>query len=160
MTPFLFFLHPLVITLYLVLAAALRLYCLSRYLFTDVSATVEHDPVFWLAAIARGIYSFFTLSLYEVSFVASGEISEYFLISRLENILFLAAAIEIAILVLLSQSIVHSRRRFVKDGSWLVSLQSFVLLIFAAKFLLRDNLFALVVVGSLGIPAYSLSGEL
>ena len=152
MTPFLFFLHPLVTAIYLVLAAAAVYLAYQEPVYRN--AAIVSAILFLTSAIARGIYSFFTLSLYESSFVASGEISEYFLISRLENILFLAAAIEIAILVLLSQWIVQAKWRFVHVVLWLVGLQSFLLVLFAAKFLFRENIYPLYVMGCLGIPGF------
>jgi hypothetical protein len=152
LTPFLFFLHPLVITIYICLAAA-SAYVGYRKPVYKRAATVS-AVLFLLAAIGRVIYSFSTLSLYEVSFAASGEISDYFLISRLENILFLVAAVEIALLVLLSKSIAHSGWRFVRMIPWLVALQSFLLILIAAKFLFHENLYPIYVIGCLGILTF------
>ena len=151
LTPFLFFLHPLVITIYLVLAAASAYIAYRRPDCRRVAMLGMF--LFLFAAAARGIYSFFTLSLYEASFAASGEIDDYFVISRLENILFVATAMEVAVLVLLSQAIVHSRWQFVKAIPGLVSLEAYVLLLLAANFLFRSNLLSLVVITCLGIAA-------
>ena len=146
LTPFLFFLHPLVITIYLVLAAASGYVAYRQPVYRRAARLSA--ILFLVAAAARAIYSFFTLSLYEVSFTASGEIGDYFVISRLENILFLATSIEIAFLVLLAQS----RWRFMRAMPWLVALQSYVLLYFAARLLVRSNILPLVLVSCLGIP--------
>jgi hypothetical protein len=154
LTPFLFFLHPLVTTIYLVFAVV-AVYIAYREPVYRNAATVS-AILFLASAIARGIYSFFTMNLYEVSFAASGEISDYFVLSRLENILFLATAVEIAVLVIWSQSIVHSKRWFLEVIPVLVFLHSYVLFLFAAHFLLRGNLFLLAAVGCLGIAAYVL----
>jgi hypothetical protein len=150
LTPFLFFLHPLAITIFLVLAAASAYLGYRKSVYR--SAATVSTILFLVAAVTRGVYSYFTLNLYEVSFATSGEIGEYFVTSRLENILFLCTAIEIAILVLLSQTIVHSRWRFVKAMPWLVTWQSCMFLLFAAKFILHGNLFSLAVIGCLSVP--------
>jgi hypothetical protein len=152
LTPLLFFLHPLVTTIYLVLAAAAA-YIAYRQPVYRIAATVS-TILFLVLAIARGKYSFFTLSLYEVGFAEPGQISDYFVISRLENMLFLGTAVEIAVLVLCSQLIVYSEHRSVRAMPWFVGLQSFFLVLFATKFVFRDNLFPLYVIGCLGIPAF------
>jgi hypothetical protein len=152
LTPFLFFLHPLVIMIYLVLAAAAA-YTGYRN-SANRRAAIAGAALFLVAAAARALHSYFTLNLYEVSFATPGEISEYFVTSRLENILFLSAAVEIALLILFSQAIVHSTRRLIKAIPWLVVLQAYVLLFFAARFLLRDNLLSLAVTVFLSIPTF------
>ena len=150
LTPFFFFLHPLVITIYSVLAvvSAYMAYHQPDYRRAAMVSMI----LFLLAAVARGIYSFFTLNLYEVGFATSGEIDNYFVISRLENILFLCIAFEIACFVLLSNAIVHSKGRWAKASPWLISLQSYVFFLFAANYLFHGNLFPLIVIGCLGIP--------
>ena len=152
LTPFLFFLHPLVITIYLVLAAASAYIAYRRP--DDRRVATLTMFLFLCAAVTRGIYSFFTLSLYETSFAASGEINEYFVIDRLENLLFLGTAMEIATLVLLSQSLAHSKWPVMKAIPWFVSLQTYALFLFAAHFLLRGNLIPLAIVGCLAILAF------
>ena len=148
LTPFIFFLHPLVITIYLVLAAVSGYVAYRQPAYRRAARLSA--ILFLVAAAARAIYSFFTLSLYEVSFTASGEIGDYFVISRLENILFLATSVEIAFLVLL----VQSRWRFMRAMPWLVALQSHVLLYFAARLLLHSDTLPLVLVSCLGIPVF------
>jgi hypothetical protein len=152
LTPFLFFLHPLVVTIYFVMAAASAYIAYRRP--DDRRAATLSMFLFLCAAVTRGIYSFFTLSLYELSFAASGEIDEYFVTSRLENLLFVVTAMEIAALVLWSSSIVHSKWRVVKALPGFVSLQSYVLFLFASNFILRGNLFPLMIIGCLGISAF------
>ena len=152
LTPFLFFLHPLVITIYVILAGASAYIAYRRP--EDRRAAAWSMMLFLLAAATRGGYSLFTLSFYEVSFVSSGEIDNYFVISRFENLLFLAAAIEVAFIVLLSRAIVDSNRLLVKIIPWLISLQSYLLLLFAAKYLLNGNFFPLIVASGLSIPVF------
>ena len=152
LTPFLFFLHPLVSAIYLVLGAAAAYIAYRRP--EDRRAAMLCMLLFLLVAVTRGIYSLLTLSSYELSFAASGEINEYFITDRFENLLFLVAATEIATLVLLSRSVVHSGWRIMKAMPWLVSLQSYALFLTAANFLLRGNLFPLVLFGCLGLPAF------
>ncbi|MDQ2693563.1 MAG: hypothetical protein M3Y68_16105, partial [Chloroflexota bacterium] len=147
LTPFIFFLHPLVITVYLVLAGASGYVAYQRPVYRRAARLSA--ILFLVAAATRATYTFFTLSLYEVSFTASGEIGDYFVLSRLENILFLATAVEIAFLVLLAQS----KWGFMRAMSWLVALQSYVLLYFAARLLLGSNALPWVLVSCLGIPA-------
>ncbi len=151
LTPFLFFLHPLVTTIYFVLAASAAYIAYLRP--NERRAATASMILFLLVAVTRGIYSFFTLSLYEMSFAASGEINEYFVTDRLENLLFLGVAMEIAVLVFISSFIAHSRWRAMKALPWFISAQSYALFLFAANYLLRGNLFPLVMIGSLGIPA-------
>jgi hypothetical protein len=152
LTPFIFFLHPLVITIYIVLAAA-SAYIGDRQPAYRSSARLS-TVLFLLAAALRGIYSLSTLGLYEVSLMASGETANYFVTSRLENILFLGTAIEIAFFILLSQSILQSRMLFMKLVFWFVSLQLSLLLLLTARFLLRGNLSPLVFMGCIGIPVF------
>jgi hypothetical protein len=152
LTPLLFFLHPLVTTIYLVLAAVAA-YLAYREPAYRIAAIVS-TTLFLVLAITRGIYSFFTLSLYEVSFAESGQISDYFVVSRWENMLFLGTAVEIAVLVLCSQLIASSARRSVRAMPWFVGLQSFFFVLFATKFVFRDNLVPLYAIGCLGIPAF------
>lgn len=71
LTLFLFFLHPLVITIYVVLAFASAYIAYRRP--EDRRAATWSTSLFLLVAVARGVYSFFTLSLYEVSFASSGK---------------------------------------------------------------------------------------
>ena len=152
LTPVLFFLHPLVITIFVILAVASAYIAYRRP--EDRRAATWSMILFLLGAVARGVYSFFTLSLYEVSFASSGEIDNYFVISRFENLLFLGAAVEIAFFVLLSNALAASKWQLAKAIPWLVSLQSYVLLLFVAKYLLNGNLLPLVVMGCLGIPGF------
>ena len=152
LTSFLFFLHPLVIAIYLVLAVAAA-YTGYRNSATQ-RATIAGAALFLVAAAARALYTYFTLNPYEVSFATSGEISEYFVTSRFENILFLGTAVEIALVILFSQAIVHSTTRLIKAIPWLVVLQAFILLFFAARFLLDTNLLSLVITGCLSLPVF------
>ena len=149
LVPFIFFLHPLVLTIYLILAAA-SAYVAYRQPVHRRAASLSMI-LFLLAAAARGVYSLFTLNPYEMSFAASGDIDDYFVTTRLENMLFLSTAIEIAFLVLLSQPVARSTARLVKVIPWLVALQLCILLFFVARFLLRGHLFPLVVIASLGV---------
>ena len=152
LVPFFFFLHPLVVIIYLVFAVA-SAYIAYRQPSQRKSA-VLNLIVFLLAAAARGIYSYLTLNLYEVSFAASGEITEYFVVSRLENLLFLLTAIEIAAFVLMSRSISKLNTSFVKLLTIAVACQLFVQLMLAANFLVRGNLFLLIVLACVGLAAY------
>jgi hypothetical protein len=152
LAPFLFFLHPLVTTIYFVLAAV-SAYIAYQQPGERRAATVSMI-LFLLMAVTRGIYSFFTLSLYEVGFESAGQVQDYFLIRRFENLLFLCTAMEIAVLVLLSPSIANPRWQAMKMAPRFISLQSCALFLFAASFLLRGNLLLLVITGCLGVPAF------
>jgi hypothetical protein len=152
LTPFLFFLHPLVTAIYFILATGSAYIAYRRPDYRR--AAILGMLLFLFMAVTRGVYSFFTLSHYEISFAASGGLDEYFVTNRLENLLFLGAAIEIAVLVLLSSSIAHFRERLAKAMTGFVGLQSFLLILFAAKFLFRENNYSLYIIGCLGVPAF------
>jgi hypothetical protein len=149
--PFIFFLHPLVITLFLVMAMVSAYVSYKRAAYRG-SARLSMI-LFLLASALRGIYSLFTLSAYEVSFLAAGETRSYLISTSLENVLFLLIAVEIAFFILLSQSIINSRWFITKVAPWLISWQSLALLLFTARFFLRDNLSPLVLIGGLGVTA-------
>jgi hypothetical protein len=147
--PFTFFLHPLVISLYVVMAVA------SAYIGfrqpVHRRSTKFIMTLFLLAAAGRAIYSFFTLSSYELSFVAAGEATNYFVISRVENILFIGTTVELAFLILLSRFIVSTNAWIVKTMFWLVSAQALLLFFFTARFLFRDYISSILLVCGLAI---------
>ena len=137
LVPFTFFLHPLVLTLYLVMAGA------SAYIGywrpADRRAAGISTILFLLAAAARGIYSFFSLSSYEMTFAATGEVRNYFMISGVENLFFIGTAAELALLILLTKWLVNTESRIVKALFWLVSLQALFLFFLTGRLLLQGN---------------------
>jgi hypothetical protein len=86
-----------------------------------------------------------------VSFLATGETRDYLITTSLENVLFLGIVVEIAFLILLSQSIINSRWHLSKVLTWVISLQALVFLLFTARFFLRSNLAPIVFIGCLGV---------
>lgn len=147
--PFTFFLHPLVITLYLVMAAASAYIGYRRP--ADQGSARLSAILFLFAAAIRTIYSFFTLSSYELSFAVAGQATNYFVISRVENILFIGTAVELAFLILLSQFFVNSSNWIVKATFWLVSLQALLVIFYTARLLFHNRLSAVFFTSSIAI---------
>jgi hypothetical protein len=151
LTPFFFFLHPLVVALYLGLAAVSAYIAYREPTYRSVARLSM--ILFLLAALGRGVYSFFTLNPYEVSLVTSGEASNYFAPTRWENILFLMTAVEVAFLVLLSRWILNARRLIMNVITGFVLFQAFVFLLLNTAFLLRANPSPLVILSCIVAPA-------
>lgn len=147
--PFTFFLHPLVISLYAVMAVASAYIGFRQPVYRRSARLIT--SLFLLAAAARAIYSFFTLSSYELSFAASGEATNYFVISRVENILFIGTAVELAFLILVSRFMVSRNGWIVKTIFWLVSVQALLLFFFTARFLFHDYISSVLLVCGLAI---------
>lgn len=152
LVPFTFFLHPLVSVLYVVMATG------SAYV--GFRQSVHRRPtrlittLFLLVAAFRAIYSFFTLSSYELSFATSGEATNYFVISRIENLLFIGIAVELAFSIFVSQFMVNTNNWIGKAMFWLVSLQALLLLFFTARLLFDNYRSAVLLVSGIGLLVF------
>lgn len=152
LVPFTFFLHPLVIVLYLLMAVASACISFRQPAYQRIARLIM--TLFLLAAVTRAIYSFFTLSSYELSFVSSGEATNYFVISRVENLLFIVAAAELGFLILLSQFLINTNNWVRKTLFWLIALQALLLLFLTARLLFHNYRSAAFLVSGIGLLVF------
>jgi hypothetical protein len=99
--PIIFFLHPLVLLLFVTIAIGTAF--VSYRKVESRKVTRLSAIIFLIAAILRGILNLFVLDPYETSFLESGEMNNYFFVTSLENEIFLIVALVIGVICLLTK---------------------------------------------------------